>query len=481
MLASVAFGLALLLQVDRALQGEIDTAIDAGVAYLRESEDAFATAPHAASYRGGTECLVFYTLLMSGVAKDDPLVARLEPIVLATTRESDQTYTLALATLGLLAHDSKRHAATLADLVARLEAGQRKGDQRGSGAYGYVLPRARTGDGSKSSAKKTIQLAHWDAPSNWWDNSNTQYAILALRSAVDHGFAVESKVFERSARHFLRQKRQDGGAAYSDSIRERSYLSMTAGVFGSLQMCVDALERTETTDAKELRTQADRAVERATKWLEEHLRFPPDGSNWPFYALYAVERFGHHADSKTFGDRDWYAEGARFLVDVQLDDGAFATASLIPSRPRGALPRGRGLLGKKNRVLPNAPRVVTGDVVDTCFALLFLKRASFVHTQTSDEITILLRGVDPQARASDLDRIRQRILAAGKYAVEQLVLGLSLENPAAFQLADQCLHDITGEDMGYTPLASAEDRRAIRERWTRWLLEHPEFRAGAGS
>ncbi|MCC7168822.1 MAG: hypothetical protein IT459_00105 [Planctomycetes bacterium] len=481
MLASVALGLSLLIQVDRAFQSEIDAAIDAGVAYLRESEDSLASAPHATAYRGGTECLVFYTLLMSGVAKDDPYVARLEPIVLATARESEQTYTLALATLGLLAHDSKRHATTIAGLVARLEAGQRKGDQRGSGCYGYMLLRERTGDGTKSATKKSTQLAHWDAPSNWWDNSNTQYAILALRSAVDHGFAVDSKVFERSARHFLRQKRPDGGAAYSDSIRERSYLSMTAGVFGSLQMCVDALERTETDDAKELRASSERAIERATKWLEENLRFPPDGSNWPFYALYAVERFGHHVDSTTFGKRDWYAEGARFLVDVQLEDGAFATASLVPSRPRGALPRGRGLLGKKNRVLPNAPRAVTGDVVDTCFALLFLKRASFVHTQTSDEITILLRGVDPQARHADLDRIEHRILAVGKYAVEQLVLGLSLDNAAAFQLADRCLHDITGEDMGFTPLASADERRAIRDRWRRWLLEHPEFRSGAGS
>lgn len=480
-MVSVALALGLLLQVDRAFQTEIDTAIDAGIAYLRESEDALATAPHAAAYRSGTECLVFYTLLMSGVGKDDPYVARLEPVVVAAARDSDQTYTLALATLGLLAHDAKRHSVTIAGLVARLEAGQRKGDQRGSGAYGYELPRERTGDGKKASNKKSIQLAHWDAPSGWWDNSNTQYAILALRSAVDHGFAVDGKVFERSARHFLRQKRPDGGAAYSDSIRERSYLSMTAGVFGSLQMCVDALERAGTDDLKELRSLSDRAIERSTKWLEENLRFPPDGSSWPFYALYAVERFGHHADSKTFGKRDWYAEGARFLVDIQLDDGAFATASLVPSRPRGALPRGRGLLGKKNRVLPNAPRVVTGDVVDTCFALLFLKRASFVHTQTSDEITILLRGVDAQARADDLDRIRNRILAAGKHAVEQLVLGLSLENAAAFQLADQCLHDITGEDMGYTPLASADERRAIRDRWTRWLLEHPEFRTGGGS
>jgi hypothetical protein len=477
MFATVALGLTLLLQVDRAFQSEIDAAIDAGIAYLRESEDALSDSQYAVSYRGGTECLVFYTLLMSGVPKDDPFIARLEPIVVATARESDQTYTLALATVGLLAQDAKRHAPVITELVARLDAGQRKGDQRGSGAYGYVLPRERTGSGTKAT-KKSVQLAHWDAPSNWWDNSNTQYAILALRAAADHGFAIDAKVFERSARHFLRQKRGDGGAAYSDSIRERSYLSMTAGVFGSLQMCVDALERAATADIAELRQQSDRAIERATKWLEENMRFPPDGSSWPFYALYAVERFGHHADSKTFGKRDWYAEGARFLVDIQLDDGAFATASLVPSRPRGAVPRGRGLLGKKNRVLPNAPRVVAGDVVDTCFALLFLKRASFVHTQTSDAVTILLRGVDAQSRAEDIDRIRHRILAVGKNAVEQLVLGLSLENPAAFQLADQCLHDITEEDMGYTPLASADERRQIRDRWRRWLLEHPEFRGG---
>ena len=61
--------------------------------------------------------------------------------------------------VGLLAHDAKRHATTIAGVVARLEVGQRRGDQRGGGAFGYTVPRERTGDASRPGGKKNAPVA----------------------------------------------------------------------------------------------------------------------------------------------------------------------------------------------------------------------------------------------------------------------------------------------------------------------------------
>jgi len=66
------------------------------------------------------------------------------------------------------------------------------------------------------------------------------------------------------------------------------------------------------------------------------------------YFLYAMERAGILYGTETFGAHGWYAEGARWLLETQRPDGAWLTT------------------GTKG------PQVTW----DTCFAILFLRRAT---------------------------------------------------------------------------------------------------------
>ncbi len=441
---------------DRALRERVDAAIERGVEHLRDRRRSLGGVGSESSYPLGVESLAFYTLRVCGVPADDAFGGWLEAQARTAVAEAPHTYTVSLALLGLLLSDRERHAARIEEAITRIEAGQLK--QEDAGAWGYLLPLGRT-TGRTGRTGETIRAAHWPAPPDWWDNSNSQVAVLALRSAVDFGFRVEPAVIRRAAEHFLSVQRADGGFAYDDEgHRTRSYVAMTAGVGGSLVMCRDLLG--DDASDRELRRRIDRALGRGRSWLGRRLSFPSPDSPWPYYAAYAVERYGHYAGVERFGKVDWYVEGASWLVDAQREDGGWDTRSLLPrARPRG---------GRDDRRF-----VTTSSVSDCCFALLFLKRSSFVHTRVSDEVLVLLRSVDPQARPDELDALEKRIVAAGDHAIPQLVKGLYLPVGAARALAATCLRTLTGEDHGYRESADEADRRRAREAWVRWLLSRP--------
>ncbi|MBV8881254.1 MAG: hypothetical protein JO332_14910, partial [Planctomycetaceae bacterium] len=65
------------------------------------------------------------------------------------------------------------------------------------------------------------------------------------------------------------------------------------------------------------------------------------------YYLYALERAGMLLDVPTIAKHDWYAEGAAAILDAQKADGSW--------------------FGGANRCKPTW---------DTCFAILFLKKAT---------------------------------------------------------------------------------------------------------
>jgi hypothetical protein len=67
---------------------------------------------------------------------------------------------------------------------------------------------------------------------------------------------------------------------------------------------------------------------------------------WQYYYLYALERAGIFFGTETFGAHEWYVEGAQYLLGQQKDDGSWMTK------------------GSDHAIW------------DTCFAILFLRRAT---------------------------------------------------------------------------------------------------------
>ncbi|MEZ6195263.1 MAG: discoidin domain-containing protein [Planctomycetota bacterium] len=181
----------------------------------------------------------------------------------------------------------------------------------------------------------------WGYPDGRADLSNAQYALLGLKAARECGCDVPDKVFERSLDWLIDGAQKDGGFNYvptGKSARDPATGSMTAAALACIDICLKALPKDRARHAK-----AAPIVEAAFKWLDERfvVEMNPQSPMSHFYWLYGVERVGDFWDRREIGGRRWYPEGAVYLLDWQRRDGSWP-----------------------------------GDVVDTCFALLFLNRAS---------------------------------------------------------------------------------------------------------
>jgi hypothetical protein len=219
------------------------------------------------------------------------------------------------------------------------------------------------------------------------DFSNSQIAALGLAAAAKGRYRVAPDVYlvlsipgpvlESAIRSWVESQNADGGWGYNRE-RSASYLSMTAGGLFSLCTLQEIVRRQSSGAAAgavprstmEAARRAEAAVEKAKGWLERHFTVESnagvqdawpqdDASLFSFYALFSIERAATAAGIEKLGDRDWYLEGARRLLRTQSQDGGW---------PEETVTRSEG---------QDFPEALRGrrDIA-TCFALLFLKRAT---------------------------------------------------------------------------------------------------------
>ena len=176
------------------------------------------------------------------------------------------------------------------------------------------------------------------------DNSNSQYAALGLRACHDSGILIPKEVVTLAQKWWREQQadpdKSEGayaGAGWGYGGKgEKVWGSMTVGAVGSLAICDYILGEN---------WKADAALRKGAEWIGAHFSVTENPkhenpSAWHYYYLYGLERAGMLYDTPKFGKIDWYAEGAKFLLDNQKPDGSW------------------------------------GDMNNTCFAILFLKRAT---------------------------------------------------------------------------------------------------------
>lgn len=179
------------------------------------------------------------------------------------------------------------------------------------------------------------------------DHSNTQFAILGLRAAHNAGVKAPALTWERELTHLKSGQLFDGGWDYSScAYGPRAGLAtgrMTAaGILGTAMGIAAVRGKTSPKDLCE-----DPAIRKGLKWLQEHVR--NQAVTLDYYWLYSLERACMLTGVTMLGEFDWYVEGAHALLKAQNEEGLWPGA-------------GYGL-------------------VDSCFALLFLKRA-YVPVET---------------------------------------------------------------------------------------------------
>jgi hypothetical protein len=229
------------------------------------------------------------------------------------------------------------------------------------------------------------------------DMSSTQLAALALYSAHRFGVKVEPQVWWDILELTLSHQEEDGPeharhdpaytaggyAAPKDKARGFMYIkgspegsegkatgSMTACGLGTILICKEVLCESEKGRKKFLEKKYDSVVERATwdalAWLDRNwspFNNPHSAYGYPIYYLYSLERAMDILGKNLVGKHLWYTEGARQILD---NDKPVEVEERLKKGTR-RVPGTYWMTGATHE-----PK----DVLDTCFALLFLKRAT---------------------------------------------------------------------------------------------------------
>lgn len=370
-------------QSEKELAPRVSGAVARGVEWLKKHQKKDGTfARRDDAHRFGKSALAALALVHSGVRRTDPhlrktlayLRKNYESLLKPDGFAEGATYSLSLFVMTLdalyvgTATEAKRPppwARKAVDRTMKWMLGQRRQGQ----LFGYPA----------------APLKGPQAAMIGYDLSNTQYALLALWSASRCGCKIRPEQLEEIGRLLLAAQERDGPKvrrkidstdrtheAPLDKARGFEYMpagqlrlgssgSMTAGGLSSL-LLVKAMLMKQDRLTSEFRSKLDRGIWDAFAWLCENytVRKNPMAGGvglpgpWHRYYLHGLERACVIARRQRLGVHDWYREGANALLESQRGDGAWA-----PKTP-----------------FVQADPDLGGKVVDTCFALLFLRRAS---------------------------------------------------------------------------------------------------------
>lgn len=348
--------------------GAVNAAIDKGAAWLLGQMKS----PRKLQYKWMPdraapefyEEFVLYTLAHAGIGTDNPVFAGLLDKVLK--KKLEKNYHVACQAMALEAIDRKTYQRRIAQCAEFLVNNQ---CEIGGWSYGeeipmpvYTFPVVRkktitmTG-GSKRPPEEVAKAAEqerkqtavvarvpvarrrWGKPDPYPDNSNTQIAILGLRSCLMSGILIPEDTLPRADK-YLRDGIQGEGWGYRKP-EGGAWGSMTCGAISSLAICDFYIP------GRDAKTDGD--IQKGVKWLAGRWTWDkcPDQprGEWQYYYFYGVERCGMLLNDENLAGHAWYNEGAQYLLSHQRGDGSWEGGN-------------------------------SDSIVDTCFAILFLKRAT---------------------------------------------------------------------------------------------------------
>jgi hypothetical protein len=330
----------------------VKEAVERGIRYL--------ASPNAQDPRLGATALAGIALLKHRIDPKHPkiieAVAAIEKTLgdrnPAKIRAEDSTiYSIGLSIIFLVELDHEKYRADIECMLAYLRLRQK---EKKDGAWGY-----QKGHGHESTC----------------DTSMTQYGVLSFWVAKEKGFNIPTECIESVAYWLVCTQDPEGGFGYQGHVGSIGALvqqsevrpSMTAAGSGSLYICADmldlikqvderdkppsALKEVKSKDFKEKKLRVDlrqirETQDRAGRWLEKHDKVTSD-MPWLHYYLYALERcmaFRYLFEHREEEEPRWYTDGAEFLLKTQGQEGWWSGQC--------------------------------GQVPDTAFSVLFLKRST---------------------------------------------------------------------------------------------------------
>ena len=314
-------------------QPQIDAAIDKGVRFLLATQLRDGSWGYEQRhFAGGQTALCAYTLMKAGLPTTHSAVQR--ALTFVRSAPAEMVYSIGCQLMALAEAGDPADHELMGELVKMLLRWQ-------DGSWAYP------NDGS-------LRHLHQDR-----DLSISQFALLGLWAADRAGVEVPARAWNAALRASLgyqeraqRVKVEGTAGRTSSTVRDvagfryrwsaggkPSGTMTTAGV-----ACV-AITRDRIGPRKRI-PEADAAIGRGLGWLEANYTVtanPGGGADWHYYYLYGLERVAALCGVAYIGSHPWYLDGARELVRLQKSEGQWAHRHAEP---------------------------------DTCFALLFLKRAT---------------------------------------------------------------------------------------------------------
>jgi hypothetical protein len=373
----------------------IPPAIARGVAWLKKRPDAKGWWGNetlgGVTYNGTTDAylgpfgptaLAVYTLLKCGVPPNDPLVRRGFEYLRRSKSWKGHSYEISMTLLAVTATADpfkKTKNATAAGGRVNLVGANRTWAQE-------LLEKLLT---RRAGYAWRYWGAHEDTRGGPRDLSSTQLAALAMFSAERCGLKVDPKVWSGVIRYTLEQQEESGpphpravhapparstdregggagGASIQDAARGFAYIrrsndkedrsasgGMTACGIANLMMARFSLTtRAPAAWRVEDAARIQQSIYDGLAWLDAHWspykNSGADPTSYDLYHVYCVERAMDLVGASRIGAHFWYAEMAKEVLSRQAASGCW------PKRGE------------------NSPETV----MDTCFALLFLHRAT---------------------------------------------------------------------------------------------------------
>jgi hypothetical protein len=355
------------------LKPMIDKAVENGVKWLRAQQAADGSIADPAGYAVGTSgglgatAMSLQALLHSGVPADDPAIRK--GFAYLAGRKQNQSYDLGLL---LMALEAKYLP------MSMLEDLETYSEDKARAAIAQKITREDR-EIAESAVRTLLETQHTSGLFGYTAGganpnlSSAQYSVLGLKSASRMGMSVSNLAWRKSVAYLMESavtcpygvsleiERWDNtretknltaiGWGYSHPKYSAPTGTMTAAGLSILAICNSELARLKNWTEQDSKLTGE-ATACSLGWLQHFYSVrasTPEGCGYApamsLYYLYGLERACVLWDVKKFGGHDWYHEGAAILISWQNKDS-----------------RWEGPLGN--------------PVIDTAWALLFLKRAT---------------------------------------------------------------------------------------------------------
>jgi hypothetical protein len=329
--------------------------------------------------------LLLWTYLNSGVPADDPEVKSLLTEMLEDKLES--TFGVSLQAMVLERLDRAKYQKRLAMCAQFLV-----DNQSAQGMWGYGSPSIYVEDMAydfpakpgTAPAKRIVVEKKRDGDEG--DQINAFFAALGLRACRDAGIFVKKPVLDLAIQWNrtshkrpgvpsapLKGKEWTGGSpagwCYRDHADHEAYGSPTAATVAAQAVWFSLWDED---GGKKLSWKKDKSVQDGVAWLlknysvtynpgpYEHAQMTISSKNQYLFYLFALGQAMVLLGIDDLGGHAWHAEGSKVLLEAQQENGAWG---------------GFGVALRLDEPDDLRGRYATSSLADTCFAILFLKKA----------------------------------------------------------------------------------------------------------